>query len=264
MSHAAITGYVDVAQIVLYLFWIAFFGLVYYLQRESKREGFPLENHTPSGRSWNSPGLIGMPTPKVYKTIDGHEYHAPNLNAKPEAINARYMNKFNGAPMDPVGNPLLAGVGPGSYAARADRPEMTTHGQPLIVPLRSIQNHGVAHQDTNPIGLPVVGADGHVAGRVVDLWLDRAEMVFRHVEVDVHLKGTGSKGTVQRKVLVPMNFCRVHKGAVTVKSILAHQFADVPGTKSAEQITMLEEEKIMAYYGAGTLYATPQRAEVWL
>jgi photosynthetic reaction center H subunit len=259
MSHAAITSYVDVAQIVLYIFWIAFFGLVYYLQRESKREGFPLENQTPSGRSWSSPGLVGMPTPKVYKTADGHEYHAPNLNVKPEKLNARYLNKFNGAPLDPVGNPLLAGVGPGSYAQRADRAEMTTHGQPLIVPLRALQNHGVAHQDKNPIGLPVMGADGHVAGRVVDLWLDRAEMVFRLIEIDVHLKGG-----VKRRALVPMNFCRIHRGAVTVKSILAHQFADVPSTKNPEQITMLEEEKIMAYYGAGTLYATPQRAEVWL
>jgi photosynthetic reaction center H subunit len=35
----------------------------------------------------------------------------------------------------------------------------------------------------------------------------------------------------------------------------------VPGTKQPEQVTLLEEEKIMAYYGAGTLYATPDRAE---
>jgi len=27
------------------------------------------------------------------------------------------------------------------------------------------------------------------------------------------------------------------------------------------QVTLLEEEKIMAYYGAGTLYATPSRQE---
>jgi photosynthetic reaction center H subunit len=31
--------------------------------------------------------------------------------------------------------------------------------------------------------------------------------------------------------------------------------------KNPEQITLLEEEKIMAYFGAGTLYATPQRQE---
>jgi photosynthetic reaction center H subunit len=46
-----------------------------------------------------------------------------------------------------------------------------------------------------------------------------------------------------------------------VHAILAHQFADVPGHREANQVTMLEEEKISAYYGAGTLYATPERQE---
>jgi photosynthetic reaction center H subunit len=32
-------------------------------------------------------------------------------------------------------------------------------------------------------------------------------------------------------------------------------------TKRDDQVTLLEEEKIMAYYGGGTLYATPQRQE---
>jgi photosynthetic reaction center H subunit len=35
----------------------------------------------------------------------------------------------------------------------------------------------------------------------------------------------------------------------------------VPTTKHPEQITLLEEEKVMAYYGGGTLYATPDRQE---
>jgi len=33
---------------------------------------------------------------------------------------------------------------------------------------------------------------------------------------------------------------------------------NVPLTKSPDAITMLEEEKISAYYGAGLLYANPQ------
>jgi len=35
----------------------------------------------------------------------------------------------------------------------------------------------------------------------------------------------------------------------------------VPGLAQADQVTLLEEEKVMAYYGAGTLYATADRAE---
>ena len=38
----AFTGYIDVAQLCLYAFWLFFFGLVYYLLRENKREGYPL------------------------------------------------------------------------------------------------------------------------------------------------------------------------------------------------------------------------------
>ena len=48
---------------------------------------------------------------------------------------------------------------------------------------------------------------------------------------------------------------------VFVDALLAHQFADVPGTRTPDAVTRLEEEKICAYYGAGTLYATPLRAE---
>ena len=44
MSTGAITPYIDVAQIALYAFWVFFAGLIYYLHREDKREGYPLES----------------------------------------------------------------------------------------------------------------------------------------------------------------------------------------------------------------------------
>lgn len=44
MQTGAITGYIDVAQLVLYAFWIFFAGLIVYLHRENKREGYPLES----------------------------------------------------------------------------------------------------------------------------------------------------------------------------------------------------------------------------
>jgi photosynthetic reaction center H subunit len=48
---------------------------------------------------------------------------------------------------------------------------------------------------------------------------------------------------------------------ITVRAITAAQFADVPGLRNPEQVTLLEEDKIMGYYGGGTLYATPGRGE---
>ena len=100
---------------------------------------------------------------------------------------------------------------------------------------------------------PVIGADGEQAGTVVDLWVDRMEMMFRFAEVQL----AGS----DKRVLLPMTFARIKKDGTHVQAILGHQFVNVPQTKSNEQITLLEEEKITAYYGAGTLYATPERQE---
>ncbi|MBC7718062.1 MAG: photosynthetic reaction center subunit H, partial [Pseudorhodobacter sp.] len=34
-----ITGYLDLPQVLLYLFWAFFFGLIYYLVLEGHREG---------------------------------------------------------------------------------------------------------------------------------------------------------------------------------------------------------------------------------
>ena len=123
------------------------------------------------------------------------------------------------------------------------------------VPLRVAEGYGVAPNDTDPRGLPVYGADEEIGGTVVDLWVDKMEMMFRYIEVAVSVDG------MQRNVLLPMNFARINRERVKVHSIMSHQFARVPTTRSPEQITMLEEEKVMAYYGAGTLYAEPSRQE---
>jgi photosynthetic reaction center H subunit len=92
-----------------------------------------------------------------------------------------------------------------------------------------------------------------MAGTVVELWVDRMEMLFRYAEVQLVNSDT--------RVLLPMTFARIKKDGSHVQAILGHQFANVPQTQSKDQITLLEEEKITAYYGAGTLYATPERQE---
>ena len=248
MQTGAITGYVDVAQIALYVFWIFFAGLIYYLQREMKREGYPLESDRSAHITVQ--GWPAMPSPKTYRLLDGSTVSVPN--ARRDQQPPVHDGAWRGMPLAPTGNPLLAGVGPGAWANRADVPDKTAEGTPRLVPLRVQPDFGVAHQDVDPRGLPVLGDDGVSGGSVIDLWVDRAEMVFRYLEVET----TGG-----RRVLLPMNFARVQQRAVRVRSILGEQFSGVPGTATAEQVTMLEEEKIMAYYGAGTLYATPDRQE---
>ena len=60
---------------------------------------------------------------------------------------------------------------------------------------------------------------------------------------------------------MPITMARVSRGCVVTDAITGAQIAGVPRTKSADQVTLLEEEKIQAYYGAGYLWATPDRAE---
>ena len=223
----AITGYIDVAQIVLYMFWAFFAGLVYYLQRESKREGFPLESDLPSGQVITSPGLVGMPRPKTFYPAHGEPVTVPNAKRSAQTLHARPSHV----------------------------PDLMVNGEPTIVPLRMAHGYGVAENDPDPRGMQVFGADGEVGGTVSDLWIDRAEMMFRFMELTV------PAGNAWRQVLLPMNFARVSDGRVKVQSILAHQFAQVPGLRNGEVVTLLEEEKVMAYYGGGTLYATPDRQE---
>ena len=254
MQTGAITPYIDVAQLVLYAFWIFFAGLIVYLLRENKREGYPLE----SDRSERAPrvrvqGFPRIPDPKTFLLRDGRMVTAPRDEAPAGPLRAHPTGPWPGAPLQPEGDPMHAEVGPGSYTLRPDIPDRTLEGAPRLVPLRGSATAGVSRHDPDPRGLPVIGADGRVAGTVRDLWLDQAEMLFRYLEVE---PASGAA-----RVLLPINFARIDARRVRVRSLLAAQFAGVPTLREPETITMLEEERIMAYYGAGTLYATAQRQE---
>lgn len=251
----AITQGVDVASIVFTLFILFFLGLVVHLTREGKREGFPLETER-YGKIRHEDGLLMTPKSKSYTTAAGEVYLAPLAKAPaPEVLNATAAHRMNGSPIIPTGNPLLAGVGPGAYANRADVPDVGLHGEPRIMPLDKLPEYSIYAKDKNPIGMSVFGADGQVAGVVKNVWVDHMESMIRYL--DIQLPNGQS-------VLAPLNFTLIKAQGVVVQAILGSQFADIPKIKSAEQITLLEEEKIMAYFGAGTLYATPNRQEPML
>ena len=113
----------------------------------------------------------------------------------------------------------------------------------------------VEGRDTDPRGLPVVGLDGKVAGTVRDLWVDRSEHVIRYLDIALTDGGTAT---------LPMPMCRVKARDVRVDAINASQFSGSPQLRSPDQITLLEEEKVQAYFGAGYLWATPERSEPYL
>lgn len=219
MEVGAITGYIDVAQVALYGFWAFFAGLIVYLRIQDRKEGY-----YPAVQDTGVPN--SMPT-----------------------------DAFPDAPLTPTGDPLLAGIGPGTWGNRADKPELTWEDkQPKIVPLRVAADYFVDPEGVDPRGYTVLGADNVPAGTVSDIWVDRNELLVRFFEIEV-------TAAAERHVLVPAPLSQVNEAGRTLKvnSILASQFTNVPTTKSPDQITTNEEDYIAAYYSAGTLYATPAR-----
>jgi photosynthetic reaction center H subunit len=251
MQFGAITGYVDLAQIILYMFWLFFAGLIFYLVREGHREGYPMEMDSPGQAPT---GWFAPVRPKIYKTEHG-DMAVPDRKKGEPKFSAELMLGGSGSPWRPTGDPMHAGVGAGAYALRADVPDMMLHGGPKIVPLRVLEGYGVSKNDPDPRGMAVTAGDGKVAGTVREIWLDQAEMIFRYLEVETAVPG-GNK-----RVLLPVPFARISRDGVKVKSIYAKHFAGVPGLKNPDQITFLEEERICAYYGGGTQYADPARNE---
>ncbi|MEQ8305643.1 MAG: photosynthetic reaction center subunit H [Hoeflea sp.] len=262
METGAITSYIDVAQVTLYAFWVFFALLLFYLRQEDRREGYPLE--ADQSGAFNRDDWLFLPPAKTFLLPHGQgEFSAPNSardNAERPVPGERIAN-FSGAPYVPTGdNPMLDSIGPGSWAMRADKPDLSHDGKPKIVPLRVATDFAVAEEDINPIGARVVGFDSVVAGTVSDVWVDRSEQLLRYLEV------TTEVGDAPRQILVPINFgvfrnTQQRERIFYVHALRGEQFALVPGLKDPDSVTFLEEEKVMAYFGSGLLYAAPNRQE---
>ena len=255
MSNIIIVGGLDVAELAFYMFALFFLGLIWYLRGEDRREGYPLE-HDITGQIEPVGGILTTKPNKTFKLpFDRGTVTLPGENRRdpmPQNVTGRV---HSGTPFEPLGNPLSSGVGPGAYAQRAERPDVDMHNQPRIVPMRLAEHITVEGRDVDPRGLPVTGLDDVIAGTVRDIWVDRSEHVVRYLEVALSGGGTA---------IVPMPMSKVTRRCVNVDAVTAAQFAGSPQLASSDQITLLEEEKVQAYFGAGYLWATPERSEPFL
>jgi photosynthetic reaction center H subunit len=253
MQTGAITNYIDLAQLTLYAFWIFFAGLILYLRREDRREGYPLVT-TGRGRRPEEKFPV-LARPKLFRMPDGSVLTAPRKEA-PEIFKGARTVSWEGAPIEPVGNPMLSGVGPAAYALRSEQPEMLFDGSaPVISPLRLVKGSSLDREDPAVIGMTVVGADGVAGGVVRDAWIDRVETLIRYLEVEV----TTPLGP--RHVLLPMTLAQVDNRRKVVKavSVMGRHFADAPLTHNPDQVSLREEDQITAYFASGHLYAEPSR-----
>jgi photosynthetic reaction center H subunit len=250
-----LTSGIDVALLVFWAFVAFFIGLVFYLRREDRREGYPLEDEL-TGRidTWGGP--LHSPDAKSFLLPFGHGISTtPTTGRDPFEIAARRTERFAGAPHVPTGNPLVDGIGPAAWANRAKRPDLDMEGHPRIVPLSQAPGYSIARGDSDLSGWAVIGADGAVAGTVVDLWIDKADRLVRYLAVALE----GGGGTV----LAPMMMAKVHRGSrrVVIDALCAAQFAGAPRIEGLDRITLYEEDRVQGYFGGGYLYATPDRQE---
>ena len=267
MHNAEFFGTFDITALTLTLFTAFFFGLVIYLRREDRREGYPIEDDI-TGRPEPVMGIFFAAQPKTFNLPNG------SIVSKPDGVrDGRDLpvarGRVSGTPLQPVGDGMLAGVGPGAYAERAKTPDLTDHGALKVVPLRSLPDFVVDKRDPDPRGMTVFGADRLPAGVVTDVWIDRGEILIRYLEVELAAGAPAGLSVVggssaARRVLLPMTMATISRGAaraVKVNAILASQFAGVPALTVPDSITRDEEGRVCAYYGGGYLYATPARTE---
>ncbi|TYC61771.1 photosynthetic reaction center subunit H [Rhodobacterales bacterium] len=260
----SIVGSLDVAQVVLYAFWVFFAGLIWYLRKEDRREGYPLEDDV-SGAFNKSPFLF-IPNKKTFALPHGEGLlQVPDMRRDERPLNAERLSRAPGYPYEPTGNPMLSGMGPGAWSERRNIPDITAHGEARIVPMRLAEGFAIAEGELDPRGLPVVGCDGAAAGTVADVWVDRSEHLIRYYEIDMPGLPEDGPGST----LLPNNFVVIKTGRgrqpyLYVHAITSAQFIDVPARANAGSVTRLEEDRIAAYYGSGLLYALRSRREALL
>ena len=246
----AFFGNFDLASLSLWMFYIFFALLIFYLQTENMREGYPLEND--DGTLAPNQGPFPLPSQKTFVLPHGRgTVTVPSANPAGREVAVRKTAVPNGFPFEPTGDPMLDGVGPASWAPRRDVPELDGHGHPKIVPMAKLPKFHVSG-GRDPRGLEVRGGDGNVAGTVVDMWLDAPEQHVRYIEIEV------PAGT---RHLIPIQLVRVFETHVEVKSLYERHFAQIPQIKSNAQITLLEEDKVTGFVGGGKLYAARDRQE---
>src|SRR6056297_4119848 len=69
-------GDFDLASAAIWGFWLFFAGLIFYLQTENMREGYPLEME--DGSESPNQGPFPVPKPKTFETLDGREITVPS------------------------------------------------------------------------------------------------------------------------------------------------------------------------------------------
>ncbi|MDT7953653.1 MAG: photosynthetic reaction center subunit H [Acetobacteraceae bacterium] len=246
MLPGALTGHLDVVQILVALFFLFFAGLIYYLRREDKREGYPLWDISP--RHVPIEGFPPVPPTKVYLLLEGGTTTMPH-RFEPSATRAFPAESYFGSPLVPIGDAMLAEVGPGAYPMRKTEPLMS-EGEPQVQPMRTAEGWDVMEGDADPRGMRVLDRAKQEVGTVVDLWVDRGVKILRYLEVKLDGDLSG------RNVMVPLfrTNVREKRRVVIIEAMLAGHVRLAPRLANPDIITAREEDQVNAYFSAAYMY----------
>ena len=149
MNGVKLAGTFDVTALVFFAFVLFFIGLVFYLRREDRREGYPLEDET-TGRVDTAGGPLLAAAPKTFLMPHGRgTVMVPNQNRDKVDVAGQRTFGSPGAPYYPTGNPLEDGIGPASWAERAKYPDLDAEGHNRIVPIGSTPHIAVHSRDSD-------------------------------------------------------------------------------------------------------------------
>lgn len=249
MLPGAITQHIDTTQLCVAGFFLFFAFLVVHLRREDKREGYPLIDPTRA-----VPLDEFVPAPKVYSLLEGGETQMPHREAA-SRVAGETLLRFPNAPMVPVGDPLLAEIGPGAYPLRKDEPMIMAPGEIQVLPLRVARDWHVAKEDADPRGMAVHDGRNRRVAVVRDLWVDRSVKILRYLEVALDTGITGDLAA-DRYVLIPIYHTAINERLriVRVRSLIGQQFAMIPPVATSDRITAREEDRLNAFFAAAQRY----------
>jgi len=241
MLPGALTEQIDIPQLAVAAFFVGFIALIIYLRREDRREGYPAVDPADSPRADRTTTPV-----KVFALLEGGETSAPHDFPTPPINATRDFTAGNA--LTPTGDPLLAGVGPGAYVMRSDKPFLDGEDEPELQPLRKATAWSVMPGDSDPRGMAVLDARGAPVGTVADIWVDREIKILRYLEVQLD--------TAPRTVLVPIYATKIdeRRRRVRVRDLLAGQFAQAPRLKNPDEITAREEDQVNAYCAGGLFF----------
>ena len=243
-----ITSQFDIPTIASWLFILFFVGLVFWLQRESKREGYPLR-----ASPFTDELMEGFPPPpedrRTYVLNEGGTTQSPHYY-EPGPTSAEPMERFmDGTAFAPVGNPLLAAIGPGAWVQKKNEPALTERGHLLLQPLAELPEWSIAKADADPRGMAVFDWRWNPVGQVTEVWIDTGIKIVRFLEVEL-----SAEPNVRRLVPIYHTHILEHSRKIRVTALWAHQFAGIPMPAEHSVITGPEEERLNAYFAAGEFY----------